>query len=139
MASLWRVDVAGLPPPTDECRKIGRDPLIDLASLQAAIDDGALGENDVWLATRKCNRNVQSLEWSYQDLLDCIRCLAVGDYKGSEWCEDSQGGCHACDAYAIRYDPINRCRVRHSNINYYLKFSIKEDGSLMLVMISVHV
>lgn len=138
MPSLWLVDVAGLPPPSGKARKIRRTPLIDLARLQASIEDGSLGKDDVWLATQRCNKEVQKLVWSHQDLLDCIRCLAAGDYKGSEWCEDGRGGWHACDAYAIRYDHINRCHVRYSNINYYLKFSIKENGSLTLVMISVH-
>jgi hypothetical protein len=138
MPSLWLVDVAGLPPPSGKVRKIGRTPLIDLARLQAAIEDGSLGENDVWLATRDCNNNVQDLAWSFQDLLDCIRCLVAADHKGAEWCQDSHGQWRACDAYAIRYDDTNRCRVRYSDINYYLKFSIEEDGSLMLVMISVH-
>lgn len=136
MASLWLVDPAGLVRRTRGSRKIGREPLIDLARLQQAIATGAL--DDVWVGTEKAENNLEDLSWTVGDLLDCIACLATSDHKGAEWCEDSYGHWHPCDAYAIRYDHLGKCRVRYSDINYYLKFSLDRDGALTLVLISCH-
>lgn len=143
MATLWLVDPATLPKPSAKTRKIGRKPLIDLAGLQAAIHSGALDDEDVWLATLKCENNVQDLSWSMRHLLDCLRCLkplprkSGGDFKNSEWCLDSTGRWRACDAYAIRYDETRRCRSS-AGLEFFLKFSIDENGALTLVMISAH-
>jgi hypothetical protein len=137
MASLWLVDPATLPAPSDRKRRIGRKPLINLAKLQMAINGGALGDDDVLLATHKCNTDVQNLQWSVRDLLDCLGCLQPGDHRGAEWCKNGGDQWVACDAYAIRYDDANRCRSKHG-LEFYLKFSIDEDGALTLIMISVH-
>jgi len=135
--SLWLIAPATLSPPPKGKRKIGSDPLIDLEALQAAINDATLGDDDVWLATAKCNTNVQDLQWSIRDLLDCVGCLQPGDHRGAEWCDDGEGKWVACDAYAIRYDDTKGCRTRHG-LEFYLKFSIDEDDFLMLIMVSVH-
>jgi hypothetical protein len=141
MTRLWRVDVEGLAPPTAEQPsrrelKIGSEPLIDLAGLKEAIRAGALTE--VWLATRKAENNLEDLVWTFAELLECIACLHVDDHRGAEWCRDRNGNWHPCDAYAIRYDHLAKCRVRSSSINYYLKFSLDDDGMLTLVVISCH-
>lgn len=111
--------------------------MIDLAALQQAITNGGLGDDDVWLATTKAEHNVEDLTWSLRDLLDCIGCLVPTDFKCSEWCDDSYGGTHACDSYAICYDDSACVRAR-SSCSYYLKFSLDEEGGLMLVVISCH-
>lgn len=144
MASLWLVDPASLKPPTQSRRKIGPKPLIDLAGLQEAIRNGALDDEDVWLATRKCENNLQDLDWSVRKLLDCVQCLTPyqhrgsHDFRNSEWCQDRNGNWCACDAYAIRYDEVRQCRSS-GGLELFLKFSIDEDGALTLVMISAHV
>lgn len=137
MTSLWLVDLATLPEPAENRRRIGRNPLIDLAGLQLAINDGALGDEDVWLATKKCNDNVQDLQWSVQNLLHCISCLQPGDHRGAEWCRHSGGQWVACDAYTIGYDDSKGCRSRHG-LEFFLKFSIDEYGALTLIMVSAH-
>ena len=136
MTSLWLVDPNGLTPPAQGKRKIGGRPLFDLEGLQQAIKSGEVGE--VRFATQKVENNLEDLQWELDELLDCINCLTSADHKGAEWCEDRNGHWHACDAYAIRYDHVSRCRTRYGNINYYLKFSLEEDGVLTLVLISCH-
>ena len=141
MASLWLINPTQLAPPSGtgsrRLRKRG-DPLIDLVALKQAISDDALERDDVWLATDDCEKNVQDLTWTANDILDCLVCLRPEDHKNSEWCKDRHGNWHACDAYAIRYDDAAKRRVRYSDINYYLKFSLDEDGALTLVLISCH-
>lgn len=136
MTTLWLIDPTGLTRPVNGRRKIGRKPLIDLAGLQRAIARGELG--DVWVGTERAENGLEDLVWTVDDLLDCVACLSPTDHRGAEWCEDSYGNWHACDAYAIRYDHVAKCRVRYSDINYYLKFSLDEDGALTLVLISCH-
>lgn len=138
MPSLWLIAPAKLSPPSKNRRKIGSDPLIDLAALQAAINDATLGDDDVWPATKKAEKNLEDLVWTFRDLLDCIASLLPTDHKSAEWCEDRKGNWHPCDAYAIRYDHLGKCRVRYSDINYYLKFSLDQNGALTLVLISCH-
>jgi len=136
MTSLWLTAPATLTRPSARKRKIGQRPLIDLVGLQQAIRSGAI--DDVWLATLNAEKKLEDLTWEFSDLLDCIACLSSADFKGAEWCEDRNGNWHPCDAYAIRYDHLAKCRVRYSDINYYLKFSLEEDGALTLVLISCH-
>lgn len=137
MASLWRIDRAKLPPKPAKTRKIRGGPLIELPALQQAIADDVLRDDGVWLATRKAERDVENLEWNYRDVLDCIVKLLPDDFKYSEWCDDSYRGMHPCDAYAIPYDDRTRKRTRNSCC-YYLKFSLDEEGGLVLVVISCH-
>lgn len=142
MTTLWLVDPTGLAfptvaKPTRRDLKIGSNPLIDLAALQQAIESGGLGDDDVWLATTRCNTKVQDLKWTIRNLLDCVGCLQSSDHRGAEWCDDGAGQWFACDAYAIRYDDTKGCRSRHG-LEFYLKFSIDEDDFLMLIMVSVH-
>lgn len=138
MASLWLVDPTSLKRPTETKRKINRGPLIDLCGLQTAIKNKVLDRDAVEFATERSEKKMQDLSWEVTDLLACIACLKPDDFRNAEWCQDGYGNWYPSDAYAIRYDHIRRCRVRYSDINYFLKFSIDEDGSLMLIVISVH-
>ncbi len=136
MTSLWLIDRQALPERSPRRRRIGSTPLIDLAGLQQAIRDGQL--KDVWVGTKPTENKLKDLGWTFDDLLDCVACLTPQDFKNAEWCEDSYGGWHPCDAYAIRYDDVAKRRVRYSDINYYLKFSLDEAGGLTLVLIRCH-
>lgn len=140
---LWRVD------PTQLQRLQGSGtsrrairvrglPLIDLLALQKGVRTGALQPDDVWVATHKAQRDLENLRWTLGDLLDCLVCLHAEDYRGSEWCTDQRRNWHPCDAYAIRYDDVRKCRINRSDINYYLKFSVGQDGSLRIVFLSCH-
>lgn len=138
MTSLWLIDPAGLTRPVNGRRKIGRKPLIDLVGLQQAIRTGALDEDDVELATRSSSRDLQTLEWEVDDLLQCLCSAEVSDFKGAEWCQDAAGHHYPCDAYSIPYDNVGRCRDPNGWTEYYLKFSLDEVGSVTLVMIRNH-
>lgn len=138
MTTLWRIDPRTLPKPTARKRKLGRKPLIDLASLQYAINSKQLGDDNVLPGTTDAQNHLEDFTWSFADLLDCIACLRPADYRNSEWCQDRYEHWYPCDAYAIRYDDHAKCRVRFSDINYYLKFSLTEDDCLTLVLISCH-
>lgn len=137
MTTLWLVDPKKLKLPTGTNRKIGRKPLIDLGGLHEAIKSGDLGDDHVWLATKKCNDDLQDLQWSIDDLLDCIGCLQSSDHRGAVWCKTSAGEWVACDDYAIQYDDSKGCRSNRGLV-FYLKFSIDEAGSLELLVISAH-
>lgn len=137
MASLWLIDPAALPKLPARTRKLKQGPLIDLTALQSAITQHVLDDENVWLATTKATNNLQDLNWCMHDLLVFIGCLSSGDFKGSEWCEDSQGNLHACDAYAMGYDDTAKRRVNNS-VSFYLKFSLTNDHVLKLALISCH-
>lgn len=140
---LWRVDPAQFPQPR-ECGRSRRtisvrgSPLIDLLALQECVRTGGLQPDDVWVATRKAQRDLENLRWTLGDLLDCLLCLQAEDHRGSEWCRDQLGTWHPCDAYAVRYDDVQKCRMNRSDINYYLKFSVGRCGTLRLVFLSCH-
>lgn len=140
---LWRVDPTQLQRFQDSgtsrrAISVRGSPLIDLLVLQQCVRTGALQPDDVWVATHKAQRDLENLRWTLGDLLDCLLCLQAEDYKGSEWCKDQLGTWHPCDAYAVRYDDVRKRRLHHSDINYYLKFSIGKDGSLRIVLLSCH-
>ena len=140
---LWRVDPTQLQrlPDSGTSRRaisVRGLPLIDLLALQQCVHTGGLQPDDVWVATHKAQRDLENLRWTLGDLLDCLVCLHAEDYRGSEWCTDQRGNWHPCDAYAIRYDDVRKCRINRSDINYYLKFSVGQDGSLRIVFLSCH-
>ncbi|WP_416056418.1 hypothetical protein [Stenotrophomonas maltophilia] len=140
---LWRVDPTQLQRHKDSgtsrrAINVRGSALIDLSALQQCVRTGALRPDDVWVATHKAQRDLENLRWTLGDLLDCLLCLQAEDYKGSEWCKDQLGTWHPCDAYAVRYDDVRKRRLHHSDINYYLKFSIGKNGSLRIVLLSCH-
>lgn len=143
MPALWRINPAQLPWPQESRRwrrtiNVCGRPLIDLCALQDCVRAGGLQPDDIWVATYKAQRDLENLRWTLGDLLDCLLCLQAVDYKGSEWCRDQLGHWHPCDAYAVRYDDVRKCRNSRSDINYYLKFSVGQDGTLRLVFLSCH-
>jgi len=146
MATLWLQGLANLPKPSGNKRPppLRRKPLFCLTSLQSAIRSGTLGTDAVFLATTDCRSDLgRRLRWTLQDLLDYLTCLrafdqkAAHDFLKAEWCKDSGGRWHACDSYAMHYDKARKCRDAKA-LNIYLKFSIEEDDSVLLVVISAH-
>lgn len=146
MPRLWLQDPQKLPKPAADAAKapaLRKMPLFDLPALQAELQAGTLGIDDVWIATDKCGKDLQQLKWTTRDLLDFILCLRPyqlnqqHDFEDARWCKDSGGRWHPCDAYATWYDTTNKCRAQ-AGVNVYVKFSIPENGDALLIMISAH-
>ena len=136
----WVVDTAFLSWQPGADRKIKGGPLIDLAALQDGIRQGLLVDESVWLATDRCERDLQNYRWGHADvltMLDCLKPGPKGDYRKSEWCEVKGGRWVPCDVYRLNYDSERQCRNPNA-LEVYLKFSIEEDGALTLVMVSCH-
>lgn len=136
--SVWKVDVTALSrPKKGQTRKIGRQPLIDLGAVQAAIAGGLLVDDDVWPATRRCWNSLEDYEWTYADVLQMFNCLRAEDYKESEWCDVDGGRTVPADVYTIAYDDKRSERSRNGLV-FYVKFSIDDAGGLTLVLVQCH-
>jgi len=135
--TLWRIDPTTLTPPPRGKRKIRGGPLINLEALQEAIRAGMVTENSVDVVNRSCDDDLDKLEWTLQDVLDCLRCASARDFRGSEWCETSWAGCLPCDAYAVPYDEPSK-RRKPGALEYYLKFSLDEGNTLRVQMVRAH-
>lgn len=68
MTSLWVRDPKGLSQPSKKQRTIRGGKLLDLAALQKLVELGSLGENDLWVATDSCERDLENYRWSYEDV-----------------------------------------------------------------------
>ena len=146
MPQLWLQDPQKLPRPAagaDKAPALRKTPLFDLPALQVMLRTGALGIDDLLIATDDCRNDLQKLKWTHRDLLDFILCLRPyklsqqHDFKHARWCKDSGGRWYPCDAYAALYDTTNKCRA-HGGVSVYVKFSIPENGDSLLIMISAH-
>ena len=136
--NVWNVDVTVLSrPKKGQTRKIGRQPLIDLGAVQAAIAGKLLIDDDVWLATPRCRSRLEDYEWTYADVLKMFSCLRAEDYKESEWCDVDGGRTVPADVYRIAYDDKRRERSRNGLV-FYVKFSIDDAGGLTLVLVQCH-
>lgn len=135
---VWRVNVSALSPPRKgQSRKIGRQPLIDLAAVKAAIASRLLVDDDVWPATQRCRNRLEDYEWTYADVLQMFSCLRAEDYKESEWCDVDGARTVPADVYTICYDDKRKERSL-KGLEFYVKFSIDDEGGLTLVLVQCH-
>lgn len=137
MPDLWRIDPATLKKPTGNQRKIRGGPVLELAALQGLIEDGRIGEDEVWVANTSCERDLENYRWDYAEVLEMICCLHDADYRQSAWCLVNGGALYPCDDYRFSYD----CERRERNargLEVYMKFSVTDDGQLSLVLVSCH-
>lgn len=137
MSGLWKRDRSLLIPPTNNQRKIRGGPLLDLLALQALVANGAMGEDEVWVATDRCEQDLENWQWSFADVLYMLSCLKSGDFKNSEWCQIKGGKLYPGDAYCLPYDCERRERSLRG-LEVYMKFSVSENGQLSLVLVSCH-
>lgn len=129
-----------MPPPIDRPggRQIRGGALIDLQGLQVLLRGGDFDTEDLWIATRKCAKDLRKEGWSSADVLQMLVCLTPQDYYKSEWCEVSTGHDLPCDAYRLSYDARSQCRADTGGLRVYLKFSVDEAGGVTITLVSCH-
>jgi hypothetical protein len=138
MPEFWLHSPPTSPPSRNNSRRVIKSgPLLNLVALQAAIQQGQLIEDDIWPATRKCERDLENYCWGFGDVLKMLLCLQSAHYHTSEWCELSNADWVPCDVYRLNYDS-ERQRTHPNALQVYLKFSIDDAGGLTLVLVSCH-
>lgn len=137
MPDLWRIPRASLTLPTGSRRTISRGPVFELVVLQGLVVDGVLGEDEVWVATDRCERDLENERWSFDDVLHLLSCLQPADFKNAEWCQVKGGVLYPCDVYRLHFDFERRVRNARG-LEVYMKFSVTEEGQLSLVLVSCH-
>lgn len=108
-------------------RKITNGPLYCVAEVKKLLTKkpGA----SITLATKNSRRDTANLSWDTQDVAQHLK-QAVSNpsnYLNSEWAKLSEKACAACDVY----------RLTTLECEYYFKFAMHKNGSLVLV-ISCH-
>jgi hypothetical protein len=141
--TFWTVapeDIPAYDPASPRSRfiRIG-GPLINLGSLQTLLCSGNFDmEQQLWLATDKCRKDLRKEQWSVDDVLQMLVNMdPVEDYDKSEWCQVAGGRMAACDVYATRYDAAHR-RRHPQGLPVYLKFSIDENDVVTIALVSCH-
>ena len=137
MPGLWKIARASLKRPTSSRRAIAGGPVFDLVVLQKLLADGALTEDEVWVATDRFERDLENEQWSYEDVLHMLSCLRPADFKNAEWCQVKGGEMYPCDVYRLHFDFERRVRNARGR-EVYMKFSVTDDGQLSLVLVSCH-
>lgn len=137
----WAVDVAALAPcksAKTRDRLIRGGPLIKLGTLQTQLKSGSFDTDQLWLATDKCVRDLQSERWGAADVLHMlVNLVPAEDYRKSEWCQVKGGRMVPCDVYTTFFDPVRKSRNPKA-LPVYIKFSIDHDGLLTIVLVSCH-
>jgi len=89
--------------------------------------------------TGRCGAEIQKLALDGDDLVVLLRqAITVGQYLGSEWCQQRPGGpWAACDAYRLVRQEWMVAARREMPFEYYLKFAIAKTGALLL-LVSCH-
>ena len=143
---FWLQDLTKLPQPKQGKAppKLRSTPLFDLVDIQQEVQSGRVSADDVVLVTEQARKDRRDrLPWTSSDLFHYIACLnpyklgSAHDFKGAHWCLDSNGNWLACDSYAMRYDSQRRCRSA-GGLDVYFKFSVDNQGGLVLLVISLH-
>lgn len=143
--TLWIRAPNSISPGAAGKRTIAKGPLINLALLQDHLTDGILDvDNDeqFWPATPKCRKDLAKYSWTHKQVGSMLCSLRPGrkpkgDYKKSEWCAVDGGEMYPCDVYELPFDELRNQR-NNNGLTVYLKFSLGQDGELMLVLVSCH-
>lgn len=111
--------------------------MIDLTGLQALLKSEDFDLDAIWVATDRCELDLENYKWTYENVVQMLVGLTANDYKKSEWCQVKGGGAVPCDVYVMPYDAIRQVRST-KGLEVYVKFSIETDGTLTLVVVSCH-
>lgn len=137
----WHVDprsIPGVDRAKRSGRQIGGGPLIKLEAVKALLQSGVFDTDQLWLATVKCEKDLQKERWSVNDVLHMLVHMdGAADYYKSEWCEVLGGRLVPCDVYRTPFD-AERKRRHPKGLRVYIKFSVEDDGTLTLVLVCCH-
>jgi hypothetical protein len=137
---LWRIVPSTLRP-YDPAKPAGRKklagPLIDLPQLQEVLNSRQFDLDDLWIATDRCELDLENYQWTYDKVQQMLVSLVASDYRNSEWCGIRGGHYVPCDVYLLPYD-LDRHQRNSRAEAVYLKFSIDEAGALSIVLVSCH-
>ena len=131
------MDPSKLPPPTQKKRRINGGPVIDLNGLQAFLSSPDFDLDALWVATDRCERDLENYRWTYEDVVQMLICLTAKDFDKSEWCDVKGRSSVPCDVYVMPFDNVRRQRST-KGFEVYMKFSLAIDGALTLVLVSCH-
>lgn len=118
-------------------RHIAGGPLYTVDQVQAVLGGGG---SKLLPWTGKCRRDLQDkLSMDLDDAAELVRqAIQRGRFKGAEWCcGKAKHLWAACDAYVLTRSEWNRHAHRDLEVEYYVKFSVKASGDLLL-LISCH-
>jgi len=136
-SGLWRIPRPLLTPPTGSRRTIHGGPVLELAVLQGMVAEGVLGDDELWVATDRCEWDLENERWSFEDVLHLLSCLQPADFRKAEWCQVKGGTLYPCDVYRLHYDFERRARNARG-LEVYMKFSVTEACRISLVLVSCH-
>lgn len=98
------------------------------------------GADALRLWTTKCQRDVQDLVLDHDDVAELLQlALRRGQFRNAQWCQQKPcGPWAACDAYTVTRSEWNDAAFKSLDIEYYVKFALSKNGTLLLV-VSCHV
>jgi hypothetical protein len=138
---FWTIALAQIPaydPANPRSRLIRGGPLIKLKALQSLLSSGNFDNEQLWIATDKCENDLRKEQWSVNDVLQMLVNMdGAEDYSQSEWCQVAGGRMLPCDIYKTRFDAVHK-RRHPQGLPVYLKFSIDDDGIVAIALVSCH-
>lgn len=139
--TYWRFDPGTYPgkgAKRGAARQISGGPLIKLGAVQTLLQSGEFDMDQLWPATKRCEKELLKESWSISDVLQMLTDLeGAADYYKSEWCEVLGGRFVPCDVYRTPFDAVRK-RRHPKGLLVYIKFSIEADGALTIALVSCH-
>ncbi|MDP1649158.1 MAG: hypothetical protein Q8M01_13295 [Rubrivivax sp.] len=110
---------------------------MDRIKLQALLRAAKVDLDNLVVGTDNCDRDLRNNRWTNEHVLLMLNCLLAVDYRKSEWCQVRGGQNLPSDVYVLPFDNV-RQRRRPGGLEVYLKFSLRTDGMLTIVLVSCH-
>lgn len=111
-----------------------KEPLYPIEDILEILEEG---KAVAW--SKGCVRDMQKWEFDIDDCKSLIRdAIRFGQYVNSQWCQGKEDGpWAACDSYSISRREANRNGQGEQYYEYYVKFAIATNGTVLL-MVSCH-
>ena len=59
--------------------------MIDLKGLQSVLKSDGFSLDDIWVATDRCEIDLENYQWTYDNVVQMLVSLTASDYKKTEW------------------------------------------------------